>query len=201
MRKASLFAAAFAMLGLSGTAAAEVFAFISNPITPTQEVPAITSNGYGRITALYDNVTKVLMYNVTWQLNKGTTDSTVTNAHFHAPSPVGGASAGVAVAVSTTDMVTKNSGRSAGAVTLTAAQETDLLAGNMYFNIHSTLAAGGELRGQLIANPNATGATFINNVLSIPTVLVPGITGANSYNADLTYDGNTFSLTNVTAVR
>lgn len=199
MKKISLLAAAITTLGLASPALADIFAFIQMPLTPTQEVPAITnSNGYGRITALYDNVTKVLTYNVTWQLNTG---ATVTNAHFHSPSAVGAASAPVAVAVPTTGMLGLNAGRAASAVTLTTAQETDLLAGNMYFNIHSTLAAGGELRGQMIANPTAEGPRFQNNVLTLGDVLVPGIAGAQSYSADLTFNGSTFSLTRATAIR
>lgn len=196
MKKISLFAAAVTALSLSGTALAEVFAFISMPLTPTQEVPPLTtSNGYGRITALYDNVTKVLTYNVTWQLNAG---STVTNNHFHQPGALGVAGP---ASVTLPALPTTNSGRAGGSVTLSAAAEADLLAGNMYYNIHSTLASGGELRGQMIQNPNGYGVTYINNVLTIGNVLVPGITGAQSYRADLTFDGSTFSLTSATPVR
>ncbi len=197
MKKISLFAAAIATLGLSGTALAEIFAFIRMPLTPTQEVPAVTSTGFGSITALYDNVTKVLTYNVTWQLNAG---ATVTNAHFHGPAPVG-TSAAVAVAVPTTDMLTKNSGRVGDKVTLTAAQEVDLLAGNWYFNIHSSLASGGELRGQLISNPTAGNIRFQNNVLTLGTVVLPGIAGPQVYSADLNFNGSTFSVSNPQALR
>lgn len=196
MKKISLFAAAITTLGLSGTALAEIFAFIRMPLTPTQEVPAVTnSSGYGSITALYDNVTKILTYNVTWQLNAG---ATVSNNHFHSPGAVGTA-AGVSVTIPA--LPATNSGRAASAVTLTAAQETDLLAGNMYYNIHSTLAAGGELRGQMIQNPTETGDVYQNNVLTLGNVLVPGIAGAQSYGATLTYNGSIFSLTSATPVR
>lgn len=195
MKKISLLAAAVTTLGLSGTALAEVFAFISMPLTASQETPAVNSTGYGRITALYDNVTKVLTYNVTWQLNAG---ATPTNNHFHQPGPLGVAGP---ASVPLPALPTTNSGRAAGTVTLTAAAEADLLAGNMYYNLHSTLAAGGELRGQMIQNPNATEAVFQNNVLTLGNVLVPGIAGAQSYRADLTYNGSTFSLTSATPVR
>ncbi len=195
MKKTSLLAAAITALGLSGTALAEVFAFINMPLTPTQEVPPVNSSGYGRITALYDNVTKVLTYNVTWQLNAG---ATVTNNHFHAPGAVG-TSAGVSVTIPA--LPAANSGRAASTVTLTAAQETYLLAGNMYYNIHSTLAAGCELRGQMIQNPTTTGDVFRNNILTLENVLVPGIAGAQSYSADLTFNGSVFSLTRATPVR
>lgn len=196
MKKISLFAAAITTLGLSVAAQAEIFAFIRMPLTPTQEVPAVvSSNGYGSITALYDNVTKILTYNVVWQLNTG---ATVNNNHFHAPGAVGTA-AGVSVTIPA--LPATNSGRAASAVTLTAAQETDLLAGNMYYNIHSTLAAGGELRGQMIQNPTEIGDVYQNNVLTLGNVLVPGITGVQSYSADLTFNGSAFSLTRATPVR
>ena len=108
-----------------------------------------TSSGYGSITALYDNVTKILTYNVTWQLNAG---ATVNNNHFHSPGAVG-------------------------------------------------TAAGGELRGQMIQNPTETGDVYQNNILTLGNVLVPGISGAQSYSADLTFNGSTFSLTRATPVR
>jgi hypothetical protein len=46
------------------------------------------------------------------------------------------------------------SGSATGSVTLTDAQETILLANNMYYTISSATYTGGEIRGQITATPN-----------------------------------------------
>jgi hypothetical protein len=43
------------------------------------------------------------------------------------------------------------SGSFSGTATITDAQETDLLAGLWYVNIHTTTSGGGEIRGQVYA--------------------------------------------------
>ncbi len=192
MKRFSLFLTAIITLALSGTAMAEIFAFIQMPLTPSQEATATAtapaSDGYGTVTALYDDATKILTYNVVWQLNEG---STVSNNHLHGPAGVGTA-AGVAVSLPT--LPATNSGRFGGTATLSDTQETDLLAGNMYFNIHSTLAPGGELRGQMIQNPTSGNLVFQNNAISIKNLIAPGFDGSQVYDIDLTVNTNTSSL-------
>lgn len=186
-----------ATLALPLCAAAEIYAYVALPLTQTQEVTAPASTGSGSVTALYDSSTKVLMYSIVFQLNPG---STATNAHFHGPAALG-SNAGVAIGLPV--LPTGNAGKVTGTVTLTPAQEVDLLAGRWYFNLHSTLAAGGELRAQLIEN-SATQVlpSFANGKVSLPVVLVPGTAGAASYSAELTYLGGTsFSLTGATPLR
>ncbi len=194
---ASLLAAAALALPLA--ASAEVHAYVGLPLTPTQEPVAPNSTGTGSVTALYDSTTKVLLYSIVYQLNPG---ATVTNAHFHGPAALG-TNAGVAIGLPV--LPTGNAGKVTGTVTLSAAQQTDLLAGLWYFNLHSTLAGGGELRAQMIEN-SATLVlpTYANGKLTLPVVLTPGLLPTASYGAELTLiagPGLNFTLTSATPFR
>ncbi|MBI5258564.1 MAG: CHRD domain-containing protein [Burkholderiales bacterium] len=192
---ASLLAAA--ALALPLCARAEVHAYVGLPLTATQEPTAPNSTGTGTVTALYDTATKVLLYSVVYQLNPG---STATAAHFHGPAALG-VNAGVQIGLPTAP--TGNAGKLTGTVTLTPAQEADLLAGKWYLNLHSTLAAGGELRAQLLENSaSLVLPMFANNKLTIPAVLLPGFAGTASYTVEMNYLGGTsFGLTTATPLR
>ena len=212
MKKTTLLAVAIAGLSFSQASMAEVFAFIEMPLTPSQEavttptpVPAPDSLGYGRITAFYDNTTKIFTYNVNWKLQDESVPITQDggNNHLHGPADVG-ASAGVVLALP--DLPETNSGNASGSVTFTeeqaAAFESELLAGRMYYNIHSTLASGGEIRGQLIPNrEDARNAIYQNSQITLTNVLVPGIQGAQSYDAVLNLVNGVFVLTTATPLR
>jgi hypothetical protein len=63
-------------------------------------------------------------------------------AHFHGPAPAG-KNAGVVIPMN--ELLTPIEGQA----TLSAAQESDLLAGNWYFNLHTAKNPGGEIRGQV----------------------------------------------------
>ncbi len=187
-----------AVLALPAPVWADVYAFVDLPLTASQESPATSSSGYGRVTALYETTSKYLLYSAVYQLNAGATASA---AHFHGPASLG-ASAGVAIALPT--QPTGNAGKLTGAVTLTATQETDLLAGRWYFNIHSSLAAGGELRAQLLENSTALQLPlYRNGALTLPVVLIPGVSGPASFSASFSYPGtgSVFTLTGGAALR
>ncbi|HSW03550.1 CHRD domain-containing protein [Aquabacterium sp.] len=186
-----------AALALPAGAWAEIYAYVGLPLTPTQEQTVPASTGTGSVTALYDSTTKVLLYSIVYQLHPG---STATAAHFHGPAPLG-TNAGVQIGLPTTP--TGNAGKVTGTVTLTAAQEVDLLAGQWYFNLHSTLASGGEMRAQLLEN-SATLVlpSFAGGKLMLPVVLVPGHATTASFSAELTYvGGDGFTLTAATPFR
>ncbi len=104
----------------------------------TNEVPANASAATGTFVAVYNKDTKILKYTITyagitptaWHIHKGATTATgavVFNFGTTFSSPY----------VNQT-------------VALTTDQETDLLAGNYYVNVHSALFAAGEIRGQLV---------------------------------------------------
>lgn len=106
-----------------------------------QEVPANASTATGIAIVKYNTTTRVLELMGDYQ----NLTATITGSHIHSPAPVG-SNAGVLVSVTNTGGTT---GTLTGLITLTLAQETDLLAGNMYVNTHNASFPGGEIRGQL----------------------------------------------------
>lgn len=115
----------------------------------------------------FNNVTNALTLNVGWGSGKGFTDLTgaVTAAHLHAAAdnlltssgPViislDGATAGFSSSAT-------NGGWTNTVVTLTAAQATQLLNGQLYLNAHTSANAGGEIRGNLVPAAVPEPATF-----------------------------------------
>lgn len=106
----------------------------------------------------YDNSTKVLTLNVGWGSGKGFTDltGTVTAAHIHAAADNLFTSSGAVIinldgATAGFNSSGTNGGWTNTQVTLTGAQETQLLNGQLYLNAHTTANSGGEIRGNLVA--------------------------------------------------
>lgn len=107
------------------------------------EVPANPSTASGVLVGTYDDATNVLSFTLMFNGLLGQ----ATAAHFHGPAAAGtngpvvigfaGFPAGV------------TSGTYSNTYTLTPPQESELLCGMWYVNIHTTLFPGGELRSQL----------------------------------------------------
>ncbi len=108
-------------------------------VSPSTEVPPNGSKATGHLTATYDTSSRTLTYEV------GYADLTgpATMAHFHGPAPAG-KNAGVMVPI-TGDLASPIK----GSVTLTDDQAKALVNGDMYFNIHTAMNKGGEMRGQV----------------------------------------------------
>jgi hypothetical protein len=104
--------------------------------------PGNVGNGTGTIAGDYDDVTNSLNYTITWM----DLTSDVNNMHFHV-APVG-VSGGVDLGIPS-----PWSSPQVGSATLTDTQETNLLSGNWYVNVHTLDFGGGEIRGQVIVNP------------------------------------------------
>ncbi|MGZ3837412.1 MAG: CHRD domain-containing protein [Flavisolibacter sp.] len=117
---------------------------ISATMNGAQEVPAVTTSGTGTVTGSYDANTNVLNYSVSWSNLSGP----ATLGHFHGPAAAG---ANATVVVPFTLNNNGNTGTASGTATLTDAQETDLLAGKWYANIHTAAYGAGEIRGQVTA--------------------------------------------------
>jgi hypothetical protein len=102
------------------------------------EVPPNDSKATGAVTATYDTASKKL----SWKGSYKDLTGPATAAHFHGPADPG-KNAGVAVPIS------PNASPFEGSATLTAEQESDMLAGKWYANVHTAANKGGEIRGQL----------------------------------------------------
>jgi hypothetical protein len=108
--------------------------FSNIKLSGAEEVPANESAATGMLNGVYDKSSKKFMYNIT------TTGTTATAMHLHKAAPgMNG------------DVVVEVPGMS-GELTLTSDQEADLLAGNLYLNVHSAAFPGGELRGQVVSD-------------------------------------------------
>ena len=117
---------------------------ISATMSPAQETGTLNGSpsGSGTTTGTYNATTNSLQYNVAWT---GLTGA-ATLGHFHGPALAGA----TANPVITFNLVNSGAaGTASGTVTLTDAQETDLLGGRWYANIHTQTNGGGEIRGQV----------------------------------------------------
>ncbi|MGJ8639192.1 MAG: CHRD domain-containing protein [Opitutaceae bacterium] len=121
-----------------------------------------TGSGNGTLTGSYDDATKLFDYSITFADLEGA----VTNAHFHIGAP--GVSGGVGLGIPGPF----TSPLSASSVTLDLTQETDLLAGNWYVNIHTSSFGGGEIRGQVFAAvPESSSYASILGVFSVAALV------------------------------
>jgi hypothetical protein len=112
-------------------------------LTGQKEVPPNATSATGIMIGTYDNATNTLSFSVTFNGMTGTT----TAAHFHGPAAPG-VNAGVQIPlVGFPAPVT--SGTYSNSYVLTPLQESQLLSGLWYLNIHTTVWPGGEIRGQL----------------------------------------------------
>lgn len=171
-------AAVVALLAATSQAAVHEFeAFMDGP----SESPPNASPGTGFVTVDYDDVAHTLTIDATF----GDLIGTTTVAHIHAPTaaPFAGA-VGVAVtpgtlpgfpvgvtggvyasvidltlpANYTAAFLTLGGGTAAGAEALLF---SSILEGKAYFNIHSSFAGGGEIRGFLVPIPEPASAMLV----------------------------------------
>jgi Cu/Zn superoxide dismutase len=103
------------------------------------EVPPNDSKATGEVTATYDTASKKL----TWKGAYKDLTGPATAAHFHGPGDPG-KNAGVAVPI------VPNTSPFEGSATLSEAQESDMMGGKWYVNVHTATNKGGEIRGQLL---------------------------------------------------
>ena len=133
--------AAMACCLAAGAARAEVVHF-SAVLKGSDEVPANDSTGQGHLVADLNTETKGFTYQATYSGLTGP----ATAAHFHGPAEPG-VNAGVMIPIAAPESPIS------GQATLTDAQITDLKAGKWYFNVHTKMHPGGEIRGQLTSAP------------------------------------------------
>lgn len=124
----------------SGAALADTVPLKAN-LQPSSEVPPTTSKGSGALEAQFDTATKALTWKITYEGLTGP----ATAAHFHGPAAVGSNAAPV-VPIPKDQLASPISGKA----TLTDQQQSDLMAGKWYFNVHTKANPGGEIRGQVL---------------------------------------------------
>jgi CHRD domain len=143
--------------------------------------PAVASGGTGGEIGTgitYDDVSNLLtVSNVGWGSSQGFTDlsSLANNSHIHVTANNfgnGGAgnftqTGGVAFTLTRSSSAVTGGTFTNTPILLSAAQETDLLNGKYYINIHTLNNGGGELRGFLVAVPEPSRAAFAIFGLSI----------------------------------
>lgn len=114
-----------------------------------------------------DDVTGVLTYNIAYGSDFGFVDlrEGFTIAHIHGSVAVGfptpNTGAGIITGITHTAGSSSGTGSFSGSVTLSAAQQANLLNNLYYINIHSSFAGGGEIRGQLVAVPEPSMLGFV----------------------------------------
>jgi hypothetical protein len=120
------------MYALSGDM--DVFQALTNPVN--------VGNGTGSIAGDYDDVTNILNYSIEWM----DLTSPVTNMHFHLGPP--GVSGGVDLGIPGPWA----SPQLGSGILLSNLQESNLLSGNWYVNVHTSNFGGGEIRGQVLVD-------------------------------------------------
>jgi hypothetical protein len=112
-------------------------------LTGWQEVPPVTTNGWGQAVVTLNTITGGVTVSGSYQA-LGTAQ---TLAHIHGPGAFG---VGAPI-VTTLTGTGGTSGTFSGSDTFTAGEESDMLAGLHYLNVHTTGNGAGEIRGQIAA--------------------------------------------------
>ena len=175
----------FCILLVSANLSAETFN-ISSIINTAQEIPAptgVTSSAGGFAMFQYDDVSKLLSWDIAWQDLTGP----ATGMHIHAPA-ASGSTAGVVVNLGD---ISGLASPSIGSATITDEVAGFILGGQSYVNIHTAQNGPGEIRGQL--NPNNVNlVASLDTAQEIPApVGVPADAGGS---AAIAYDPATKTL-------
>jgi hypothetical protein len=115
--------------------------YFTGTLQGSQEVPANASAGTGTVTTVLDRATGFVYVTGNFSGLSGT----VTASHIHVAPP--GTNGSVVLGLTPTTSVTTGSTTGSGAMTPT--NQTQMLAGNSYINVHTTAFPGGEIRAQL----------------------------------------------------
>lgn len=137
-------------------------------LSPANEVPAATGTGTGGeiLTGItYDTDSNLLSLPIGYGSFAGFSNLTgpATAAHVHGPAPTTGTAGPIhdffTAAQHLPAPIATNGGVIIGSATLSAANETALLNGQLYVNIHTAANVNGEIRGQLIQSTGSPTVT------------------------------------------
>ena len=137
------------------------------------EIPAASGNGSGNVLSgiTYDTDLNLLTMDIGWGSGNGFNDLTgnVTVMHIHGPANIN-QNAGALINLHTLAGFNGSgtNGSLNDSVTLTAGQESNLLAELLYINVHTSANGGGEIRGNLfvIPEPSSAGLLILGLALS-----------------------------------
>lgn len=121
---------------------------ISGNGSGAQVVPSVSTTATSNISGTYNRSNRNLQYTISWTGLAATANA----VRFYGPAAAGVNATGEAqydAAITTPGL----NGNASGTVTLTAAQETDLLTGNWYYTVGNATYLTGEVRGQVTAAP------------------------------------------------
>ncbi len=148
--------------------------YLAGNLSGSQETPPNKSAARGTVIVSYNTETKFLQLAGDYQ----NLSDTVTGSHIHRGAP------GVAGPIIIT---LTNSRDSTGTITVSTtlpdSLEADLLAGNMYVNVHSKTFPNGEIRAQLIATTAGETQVFAVNLTGaqeVPTSANPSTATGNA---------------------
>jgi len=116
---------------------------VSGNANGSQVVPSVSGTATGTFNGNYNTQSNQLTYTMGWTGLTGTASS----AGFYN----GAVGANGSLVANSTITTSGSTGASVGVVTLTEAQESALLNGNMYYVVGTAANASGEIRGQLTA--------------------------------------------------
>jgi hypothetical protein len=142
-RRAFMMLACLTCAGMVSLAHAAPLSF-AVPLTGTEQVPPVQTQGTGTANLTYDPSTRV----VTWNITFSGLSSDATMAHFHGPAP-SGKNAPVVLWLSQKGSMSTASPIS-GQATLSPSDAQAFAAGQWYVNVHSKDHPSGEIRGQVM---------------------------------------------------
>jgi hypothetical protein len=112
-------------------------------LSGAQQVPAVETPGSGSADLTYDPATRAL----TWSITFTGLSAPATMAHIHGPAAAG---KNGPVVIWLSNKGTPPASPIKGEATLTPEQAQELMAGDLYINVHTQAHPGGEIRGQLL---------------------------------------------------
>jgi hypothetical protein len=119
---------------------------ISGNANGSQVVPAVSGSGTGTITGTYNPNTRLLTYTSNWN---GLTGAPTSGGFYTGASGSSGTAMGTPWTIASGSTGT---GTTTGTMTLTEAQASSLMNGNVYYSYGTTANPGGEVRGQVTAS-------------------------------------------------
>jgi hypothetical protein len=138
------------------------------PLSGANEVPPVATTTSGEAIVQYDGVNNDFWYQITITAGDPVT---LTNAHVHSGTVDATGPPIFGTWPFTTSQVVTETLSWSGSETLTEDEEAALLAGHLYFNVHSEANPPGEVRGQLTIEASGDGAAnqyYIDELETFP---------------------------------